>query len=316
MFSVIHFTQHLAKKPLNNNPERLALFNYLQYVCDGEQALKVEILNQFYRKALLFYYWRKRNIQLQQFISKEMISFAKCYNSFEWDSSEWNPAKPRQIIQIQQQKDLLEITTSFIEKQLSDGDQVQVIPLYLDRVLAIILKKDNRLKVCSFGSLTILNKGHIEPLSPLSELHYSDHYELNPAYKQIIDDGGTRFIYFYIEKNRVKGYECQSPSFKQISTFKNKNIDQTNNLFNRLKQMETLFIHPQSDPHYRKLVQSLNNHYHQILTHQTIDSTITQNIISESRQALRNLYPKDQLLILLIANIEFHARQQHSFISL
>jgi len=168
MFTVTHFTQHLAKKSIDDKPERLTLWNYLKYVCRPEQILKVEVFNQFYRKALLFYYWRKREEQLQQCISKEMASFAKCYNSFEWDSLEWHPPQAQQIFQIYQQKDVREIANAFIKKQLSEGEQMQVLPLYLDRVLGLILKKDHRLKVFSFNSLAILKKGDVEPLSPLS----------------------------------------------------------------------------------------------------------------------------------------------------
>ena len=316
MFSVIHFTQYLEKKSFEENPARQALYNYLKYVCDSGQALKVEVFNQFYRKALLFYYWQKRENQLRESIAEEMNSFAKCYNSFEWDSNEWNPAHSKQIIKIQQAQDVLDVVASFMKKHISAEDQIQVFPLYLDRVLVVILKKDGRLKTYSFGSLAVLHQGQIEPLSSLSELHYSDKYELDGSYRQTIEDGGTRFIYFYVKRNTVTGYECQCPFFKKITSFKEKKIEQMYNLFMRIKQIESFFIHSQSDPHYSKLVQSLHYHYHQILTHQNNnnDNKGMQDVVNEARQALKDLYPNDHLLVLLLANIEFHSRQQQQIV--
>ena len=310
MSSVTHFKQYLLKKMQEKNREHCAIYNYLNCFCHDEQELTVDLFTQFYRKILLFPYWQSHLNSLQKTLTTELASFAKLYYSTEFDPEELVPADQWQLITIQQETDLVKMVSSHLQGHSSKGDRVRALPLDKERVLGLVLKLDGNLDVFTFGPLATINQGKLEPLSTLSTLYYSSQYELRPAYQHTIEDMNLNFIHFKIKGEKATGYECQNFYFQQSTDFKQKNINEIDILFCLLKKIESLFIQPRSDPYYKQLITSLHEHYRQILISHSNNSFETQQILSQARKALKNLYPHDRLLFLLTANIDFHFRKQ------
>ncbi|MDE0118989.1 MAG: hypothetical protein OXM55_03150 [Bdellovibrionales bacterium] len=272
----------------------------------------MDVFTELYKKVLLFPYWQTRLPSLQQVLKEELTAFGKFYYSSQLlhlenlvSTDQW------QLITIQKQSDLIHLVDDFLQSNISKGDRVHVLPLDKERVLGLILRSNKNLDVLSFSPLAIMNQGKLEPLSPLSELYYSDQYELRPVYRQILEDGNLNFIHFSMKGPVATGYQCQGFCFQQQGHFK-KNLKEVESLFCLLKQIESQFIQSKSDPHYKQLIQALHNHYRQILTaaltpHNRLE---TEQLLSQATKALKDLYPQDRLLFLLTANIDFHFRKK------
>ena len=308
MSFVTQFTQYLSEK--EKTKEHSTLYNYLRCFYPNEQTLTTNIFTRFYKKALLFPYWQSHLTSLQKTLKVELTSFAKLYNPIGFDPEELVSAEQWQLITIQRERDLIAIVDSYLQSQLSPQDQVKVLPLQTERVLALVLKFDGNLDVFSFGPLTIINNGKIEPITSLSELHYSPYYELRSTHQQTIEYTNLNFISFRIREKKITGYQCQNSWFQQSNEFKHKNIHEIDSLFCTLKKIESFFIQSKSDPHYKSLIKLLHEHYRRILTSPFSHSLETQEVLSQAKKALKNLYPQDRLLFLLTANIDFHLRKQ------
>ncbi len=312
MASVTDFKQFILKRVPEKAKEHSAIYNYLHCFCHDEQKLTTDLFTEFYKKALLFPYWQSRLTSLQNTLCAELSSFSKFHYSAECNLQELVPVARWQLIAIQKQTDLVKMVESFLLSNTSKGDRVSTLLSDKERVLGLILRCSGNLDVFSFGPLAIIVQGKLEPLSPLSELYYSPQYELRPTYKHVIEDLNLNFIHFKIKRGIATGYHCRHFYFQQSNHF-TQNIKETRILFSLLKKMESRFIQSKSDPHYKKLIQSLHDHYRCILTSSDSfknHSLETQQILSQAKKALKNLYPHDRLLFLLTANIDFHFRKQ------
>lgn len=308
MAFVTHFKKYLSEK--EKTKEHSTLYNYLRCFHPNEQTLTADLFTHFYKKVLLFPYWQSRLNSLQKTLKTELASFSKLYHPIGFDPEELVPAEQWQLITIQQEKDLTAMVDSHLQSRLSPQDQVKVLPLHTERVLALVLKFDGNLDVLSFGPLAIINLGKIEPITSLSELHYSPHYELRPTHQQIIEHMNLSFISFKVKKEKMTGCHYQNFCFQQSNEFKYKNIHEIDSLFCSLKKIESFFIQSKSDPHYKKLIKLLHEHYRQLLVSPVNHFLETQEVLSQAKKALKNLYPQDRLLFLLTANIDFHFRKQ------
>ena len=315
MSFVTDFKQYLSKKKSEQKKEHYTIYNYLLSFCHDEQKLSTDLFSAFYRKALLFPYWQRHFSSLHKTLKTELISFAKFHYSIDFDPEELESAEQWQLITLQKEKDISEMIDFYLKNILSPGDRIKVLPFNEDRVLALILKFDGNLDVFSFGPLTIIREGRLEPLTPLSKLHYSSQYELKPTHPQVVEDMNLNFTHFRVKEEKATGYQCQSLCFQQSNQFKQQNLNETLPLFYLLKKTESLFIQSKSDPHYKQLIKSLHEHYRHILMSPEDNSLETQQILSQAKKALENLYPQDRLLFLLTANIDFHYRKKQALAS-
>ncbi len=313
MASVTDFKQFLSKKVPERQSEHKALYNYLHSFCHKEQKLTADLFTDFYRKALLFPYWQGRFDFLQQTVKAELASFNKFYYSAEGSVLHQQAViTHRQLVAVQKQTDRVKIVEFFLQSGISKGDKVCALPWEQERVLGLVLRCDGNLDVFSFGPLSLLVRGKLEPLSPLSELYYSPQYELRPGYKHIIEDFNLNFTHFTIKEDIATGRHSRDFCFQPSELFK-KNIKDMDNLFCLLKKTESLFIQPKSDPHYKQLIHCLHDHYRRVLlSPDLLDKHFmdTQKVLSSAKKALKHIYPKDRLLFLLTANIDFHLRKR------
>ena len=308
MVYVTDFIKFLKKKQTKSK-QQCAIHNYLSYFCRSEQKLTLSLFTNFYRKALLFPYWQSHFSTLQKQLYEELQSFTKSHSAL-LDPKELLRSSLGQLITLQEESDLIKATQAFLQRNISAGDQMALRSLNKQRVLAVILKLDGRLKVFSFGPLMLVRQGGLEPLTALSELHYSPDYELNPAFPQSIEDNKLNFIHFQIKEGQAWGVNCQDLCFQPSFHFKKQNIKEIVPLFTLLKKTESCFIQSKSDPHYKNLINGLYNHYRQILISPPKKSLKTESLLSEAKDALKNFYPEDRLLFLLTANIDFHLRKK------
>ena len=307
MITIAQFKHFLFKKSLEKSKERYALYNYLDSFCRGGEPLKPALLNDFYKRALLFSYWQARLPQLRAGIEEEIASIQKInpLRGFAVQDMSFN----KQLIALQDKKDVKTVIQNFCLQKKSG--RIKILNLEGDHVLAVILQPKGELTAYSFGPLMQIHKGALKPLSPLSGLYYSPHLELREDSPHIVEMPHKKsFIYFYSAHNKISGYECTAPFFKKVNVFNNLPIEEHSGLFPCLKSMERFFIDPKSDIHYKKLVELLHEHYRKMLgSHAPQARDNTEFILLKARKALKNFYPEDKLLTLLTANVEFHLRK-------
>ncbi len=322
MSSVTQFKNFLFKRSLSKNKVRYTLYNYLNLFCYAKQKFTPEILQQFYKTALSFPYWQTWCVTLKKSIEQELHSFAKEYElSNEFSLEDWKLKDYNQRIVIDDQQDLIDIINGFLERKASKGDKIRVFNFYSDQIIAIVLKLNKNIKIYSFSPLVILNEGYLEPICSFSELYYSTHCELHSKCWHQIRMSDSSFIRFQIEKDKIHGYECQDSFFRAINHFQDISIREHSVLFDTLKQIEGFFIEPRSDQYYKQLVQILHDHYRTLLLNSfntmtdgevtKVVNTIQQSLL-QGKKAIKYFYPEDHLLVLLIANIEFHLRKMSS----
>lgn len=313
MSSVTYFKQYLSKKIMEKQKEHSTIYNYLHGFCHDNEELSKNLFERLYRRVLLFPYWQNHLNSLQKTLKEELATFAKLHYAISFEMEELDDIAQWQLINIQREKDFMEVVRSYLQNKAAKGDYIKVLPINENRILGLILKFDAQLQVFSFSPLATLYQGKIEPLCPLSELHYSSQYELNSAHRHIVEDFNTGFFHFKIINQKVTGYHCQNFCFQPSTPFKNKSIHEIELLFSLLKKTENFFIQSQSDPHYKKLIEALHNHYRHILTVAHHDNLLeTEQVLSQAKKAIKNFYPNDRLLFLLTANIDFHFRKQQN----
>lgn len=310
MPAVTDFQKYLSNKlSSSSDKEFFVLHNYFSYFCRSDEQINNELLQNFYRKVLLLPYWQNRLHLLQQALTESLSDFAGLHSWSECEPEDMAKAPDWQLIKIQKEKDLVQIIDISLRKDISTGDKIKIIKHHPERVTAIVLKFDGQLKAFSFGPMIIIHNGCVEPLAALSELHYLPSFQLSPSHIQILEDAYKDFIYFKVRDNKWKGGICRGNCWEMTESFEVRKAEDCPDLFARLKQIESLYIQPESDPHYQQLVKSLHEHYRQMLINKDCSHLDTQHILSKARTAIRNLYPNNRLLVLLTANIEFHAQK-------
>ena len=322
MSSVTQFKNFLFKRSLSKSKVRYTLYNYLNLFCYAKQKFTPEILHQFYKTALSFPYWQTWCVILKKNIEQELYSFAKEYElSTEFSFEDWKLKDYRQRIVIDDQQDLINIVNGFLERKVSKGDKIRVFDFYSNQIIAIVLKSDKNIKIYSFSPLVILNGGYLEPICSFSELYYSTQCELLSNCWHQVRISDSSLIRFQMKKDKIEGYECRDSFFRAINHFQDISIEKHNVLFDTLKQIEGFFIEPRSDQYYKQLIQTLHDHYRGLLLNSfntmtdmevaKIMETIQQSLL-QGKKAIKYFYPEDPLLVLLIANIEFHLRKMLS----
>ncbi len=311
MPAVTDFQKYLSNKlSSSSDKEFFVLHNYFSYFCQPDEQISFELLQNFYRKVLLIPYWQDRLHLLQQALTESLSDFAGLHSWSECEPEDMAKAPNWQLIKIKQEKDLAQIIDTSLKKDLSTGDKIEIIPHHPEHVVAVVLKFDGQLKVSNFGPMAIIDNGCIEPLTSLSELHYLSSFQMSPSHIQILEDSYKGFICFRVKDNQWSGEMCRGNCWEKLENFKVKQAEEQPALFTQLKQLENLYIQPESDFHYQRLVQSLHEQYRQMLINENYSLLDTQLILSKARTAIRNLYPDNRLLILLTANIEFHAQKK------
>ena len=312
MSSVALFKLYLKEKLKGKEPSArqfdLSLYHYLCFFCQENQPITEALIREFCQKALLFPYWQSRTTYLRKRLVKELIDFSQLYGPLAWDLKSLASIEQWQWVRVWRSINRLNIIRLYLKSQ---KDKVRLLPLEGDKTLALILAPSGALKALSFGSLFLIDQGQIRPLTPLSQLSYNAQYELSPNSPQKLEIKSGHFIHFRCQGRKVTGQGSQGFCFHLAEEFQQKNIQELAFLFLPLKKMESLFIEPSSDPDYQKLVRSLSQSYHKLLTQPYSADLKAELALFQARKTLQNLYPQDSLLLLLTANIEYHLRKKH-----
>ena len=313
MLTVADFKKQLSYKVSASDKEGMLLRNFLACFCQPDEWVNRDLLQNFYKKALLIPYWQSRLPLLQQALLSHLSAAGNGAGGDLPDGDMENlcQAPHWQLVKIQQTRDLIPIVEKHLRQHLSTNDKIKVLSPRPERVVAILLKFDGGIKVFCFGPVVRVQNGELHPLSALSELHYLSDLKLHPAYVQILEHKESVIsfrVYPHYWKGTVYGGNILGP----LDSFKVQKAREYSPLFIQLKQMEDLYIQPESDPHYQQLIKALHTHYREILINESCSMVETNRLLLEARRAIRHLYPHNRLLVLLTANIEFHVQKRQN----
>ena len=215
-----------------------------------------------------------------------------------------------QVVPIQGPGELQNLVKSFALKKADRKDQVRTLVLSPRRVLLLILKATGELEVLSHAPFALLEGGTLHPLAPLTHLHYTKSLHLQTDTDQQVESRSCdRLCRFRVNaQGRFEGSFHTLPLLRVQKVFHPEVPGPGSVLFTSLKFMESFFISPFTDSHYQSLIQKLYGQYQKMLTGRVAPLEV-QNILKQARQALKDLYPSNHLLMLLIVNMEYHTKK-------
>lgn len=313
MTSVSQFAQYLLKLDPQRTPARQAFFNYLKHVVEPTLPFTPSIVQSFYARALQFDYWQKDANALSDTIRTDLISFSK-NQPMEKDPS-WGLIRhpdSLQVVRLQQGADLEEIVEVEHAARRKSGDKVKWLKSSDDQILVLILNSTGALEVKVYSAFALIWGSRLRLMTPTSHLHYTSGLELVPHTKQILEGSLLTTLCFHVDDEGVHGLITRGHTFQKFETFIRAKLSETQDLFYSLKRLERHFINPQSDPFYQEVVATLEKSNRSLQRPTTENVMAADRALSKGRVILRNVFPNDRLLQLLITHLEYGIQQARS----
>lgn len=305
MTNVTQFAQFILKLDPQKNPARLALYHFIKNFCEEQSALSDEVIDRFFSWVYTYQHWQAQQKVLCETVTGILKAFTQAFpntsitaeRDFEY-----------QLVGLQRVNDLVEIIKAqSLEKE---DTRIKVITLSSTEVMALKLTPESQLTVEVFGLTARIDGATLKPLSPTSRLVYDQQMELIPNLTHWIEGSlltTTRFR-TQVQENQtlaVYGQIIRGFTLQKYETINGGVLSSHQELFYNLKRLERYFVKPQSDPFYQELVSVLEKAY-QTLNEGSIDGRkMAQNALHRGKVALKNIFPNDKLLLLLVTNIEY-----------
>ena len=311
MTSVTQFAQFLLRLDPQKSPGRLAFFNYLKHILDPSEPFLPSVVSDFYARALNFDHWQNNSQSLSQDVRDDLASFVKQTKSDELEWKNIRHADEIQVTTVHYKNDFEHIVDQVESARRKSGDKFKLIRISETELASLFMSGVGTLEVKVFAPKAMIIGNRLLPLAPTSHLHYSANMELMPHVRQCLQGSLMTTISFYQDENGLNGLISRGASFQKFETFNRARGNETQDLFCCLKQLERNFINPQSDPYYQDLVTSLEraNRALQSPNARGLNLQMAEKSLQKGSQALRNAFPNDRLLQLLVTHLQYGIRQ-------
>jgi hypothetical protein len=314
MTSVTQFAQHLLRLDPHKSPGRLAFFNYLKHILDPSEPFTPSVVNDFYARTLNFDYWQTNAQSLSQDVRDDLANYIR---QTKLDEPEWKNirhADETQVITLKMASDWETILSQAESSRRKSGDKLKLVRISEQEVLSLFMTSVGTLEVKLFAPKAMVVGNRLLPLAPLGHLHYSANMELMPHVRQILQGSLMTTISFYRDENGLNGLVSRGHTFQKFETFVRARNNDNHDLFNCLKRLERHFINPQSDPYYQDLVNALEraNRALQSPNARALNLQMAEKTLQKGSLALRNAFPNDRLLQLLVTHLDHGIRQARS----
>ncbi len=304
MISVTHLAQHLLQLDPQKNVARLALYHYLKNCCDINGDLSASLIDQFYRKALVFQYWQTHQKTLGETLRNDLSSFLRDTQA-PLDLERIRHADELQVVQLEQARDVQGLIEAELQNEIRPGDRLKLVRLSTQQTMSLKLNPSGCLKVRVHPHFALISNGRLELLPALSQLEYNSQMELLPQAKHWLDTSMLTTAQFYLREGGVEGLLIRGYTFQKFETLRQSSISQHPELFYSLKRLERHYINPKSDPFYQELVALLERAYQLVSSGHPDGPNLAQEALRRGKLALKNIFPSDKLLLLLVTNIEY-----------
>jgi hypothetical protein len=308
MVAVTQITQYLYQSDPQKSVVRLTLYHYLKNASDISATFDTYVLDGFFDTCMLFQFWRERAASFNSEMKLILKEFSDKGLPISASVSSWEA--PKQVVAIADAREQNSVLARYLN-QHSKSETHRFVEQDNDRWLALSLLPTGGLRVRVFSNFARIQHGHLIPLNPQTDLEYTSYMELMPGRLQRLEiENGFRSALFHIEEGVYTGRWVQGPHFQNAGTLQTREIGSLQEMFYVLKSLEKHFIDPKSDPFYQELIDQLEKAYHMLSSHHPQGFEVGRPLLKKGQVALRNIYQKDKLLLLLVHNIEYMLNQE------
>lgn len=303
MASVTQITQYLYQTDPQKSLVRLTLYHYLKNACDLSITFSSTLSIHFFDHCLGFLYWQEKQQALASelwHIIEELHSHGLTDDALE----KYHWLKSVQVIAIQHEVERQKILESYFYQSTQDQKH-RIVNFSNNQHLVMSLLASGGLRAQVFSPFFHIRQGRLIPLTAISDLEYTSYMELMPGRLQHLNLDNVRSAHFFLEESIYSGRVLHGHHFQTAGSIQTQEISAFQDIFYALKSLEKYFIDRKSDPFYNELIDQLEKAYHLLSSNNAYGFQIGPTILKKGQIALRNIFQKDKLLLLLVTNIEY-----------
>ena len=307
MTQIQQVTQHIMKLSPERNLARLAFYHFLLSVPPAQGEFKKEVVESFYHHALCFDFWQNHMPELSKTIVADIESFYR-----------WNRVEPPdwllhiktpdafQWITLEKSHDLQEVVRRHVQRP-NKKDQLKIVPLENQNVMAINVLEEGGVSVTTFGPRVFLNNGDLKPFGSLAKLIYTSRLELLPATPFWVPGPHQVRFFFHSDHDRATGVALRGHTFQKLESFSELPLSQNLDLFAGVKSLERYFINRESDPFYCEVVNMLEK-ANELMSQGRGQRPQLEAALNKGQWALKTIFTQDRLLSLLVTHLSLGLR--------
>lgn len=311
MTPVSQFAQYLLRQDPQRNPARTTLFNFVRHVLDQTLPFTPAVLATFYARVLQFDHWRSEAARLTEVVRHDLAGYLAVSGE---DVAAWTELRhpdTLQVVPIKVFADLEELVRLEHAARLKSGDTLKVIKHSDKEILALLLSPTGTLEAKVYPNLALVWGPRLRLTAPVSQLHYGPELELAPRARQLLEGSLITTHCFHVDDDGVHGLIVRGHTFQKFETFIRAKLSETQDLFTSLKKIERHFVEAQSDPYYQEVISKLER-ANQLLSLPNGRDTLleAERALNRGRQCLKNIFPNDRLLTLLVTHLDYGISQK------
>lgn len=305
MIKVSHLVKFVQELKPQSTPTRLTFFNYIKNLCDPEERLIPEHIDDFFLAAIDYAHWYSHRSQLGHEVELLLTNFNSYFqNQFPIHLVRF--PQTLQIIEIEQNQDWQELVADYLRRICTPHDRSRVMVDSLKRGVGIILRQDESLEVRFFDRKFILCQGQLEPLRKDHVLYYDSNLELSSAHTHKFDLAPQMTVQLEMKNQLATGSIVRGYFFQKLQGFENAALQTVPKLFSQLKKLEQLFITPGTDSYYLDLKSQLETTISQLVVGNPEAKEWATYLLSQAETASREIYTDDKTLERLVRDLRSH----------
>ncbi|PIT99942.1 MAG: hypothetical protein COT74_07435 [Bdellovibrionales bacterium CG10_big_fil_rev_8_21_14_0_10_45_34] len=302
------FARYLLTKDPQSDAVRLTLYHYLKNVGHSGTLIDEAFIEGFFRTCLSFEYWRGNCEELMTKVQLELtesMSFA-----------DYAVIEPEQVLRVQKDNDRRNLIKNWLDKRaegfsyrydlLSKGFQNEG-----NVTMAFVQNKAGGITVFQFNEwFSIASDGQLSPLWRDFNLEYGANGFILPGrpFRIWVRDHVVAVVQFLgeekIQSCRVtRGYTFNKNNNQSFETARP--LEESPELFYRIKALERPFLPLSSDPLYQNLVLLLEEAILKAQTPSKESIAIACNAFNRGQSLFDFVYPDDKVLYLLLRDLSF-----------
>ncbi len=272
------------------------------------------VIQAFYARVLQFDHWQNDSQNLSDTVRADVHGFVT-QTLPEKEATEWTQLRhpdTLQVVRLKVFQDLEDLVETEHAARRKSGDKIRLVKVSETQILVLILSKLGNLEAKVYPNMALVWGSRLRLVAPVTQLHYSRDLELVTHKRQILEGSLLTTHCFHVDHEGVHGLITRGYTFQKFETFIRAALPDTQDLFNSLKRLEKHFIDPQSDPFYQEMVSRLER-ANQLINNPTLDNLATaERALNKGRLCLKNAFPNDRLLTLLVTHLDYGINQRRS----
>ena len=306
MASVSQFQKYLLLIEPKKDPGLFALYNYLKNYLNPDDDFSEKVINDFFLRSLRFEFWRNNKGQLYQPVYDALKSFVDQSHNHIFLKEVIN-LKRLQLVEIADQQDLLDTLNLHLVQSCNSNNKksISLRVVAPGRVLSVQIIGDNEISVKVFTPIFYVQKGQLIPIFPATSLIYNGQVELHKERTQELEVSPHHFSRFHFENKLWFGSIIRGYTHQNFNDFKCSQLLDQFDIARKIKSLESYFVDVKSDPDYQQLIQLIEKTVDVVDQGLPHSDDIARVNLKKGQIALKNLFPNDKQLRLLLTSLEY-----------